>query len=959
MDRNDLLAVTREHFLRSFTESLQPAIDRSVTAFYTRADQAKSSADERRLLEARSVLTTRNAQLKALAVRNLEHLLNRGFQTAYSTFRQLGNAKPKAATLSLVDVSAFEDELRIDSITQLFRDEADEELRDLNIRMALLFEQENIKERENPFRPYVMSRSIGKSAEMLEVQADVTLALTDQLCESLIHRISDIYSGLNELLSHHGIAAQLQLKIRKSAEHQPTTNAGADTTGPDSSSGQLRDERVQPNGWVEPTLGGRQSRHGSQDALSRAQAAIEAQIQAQVQAYASAQAAQKAQAQQVQSQRRIDRLIGWVRGTHTEGGMGAGGESSVAGGPASGFGRGPASGFGTTANPGGSTGPEMGRLNGIGGTGGIADFGGAGNAEPLMSGQNQSGSQASTAPAWLSTGERAGGVLRRAFLTGIDSVAPPREDTAEFDGPATAIASARLNRSVHGMMRDETPAVEQMFLEDGSIRNLIMEQRPQLSELTDAVQERMTIDIVAMLFEFILRDPEVPAEVRAQLGRLQFLVLKTALRDPTFFTHKGHPARMLVNRIGSISLSLRQVDPSAKHLTAEICRIVEALLADTEERVEIFAQMLDEFDQFVARELRTSDKDVERAVLAMESVESRTLQFARITAMIADGLSILKIDPKLQHFIVHTWAHVVERAGRSDVADSKHFRSMVPDLIWSIAPKVVEVDRKHLLNMLPGILSTMREGMTMLEWDIQQQQDFLGWLIDSHTRALRAINLIGTVPPLSFIRNRFTAFIDNTEFDVRTPTDDAAADETAKVPEFSAALLADAIRELKVDINVIDDLFDTNFNPIKTVADVASISKIGLSAGPAANNAYLDSSIYESETNGAVNAVSNESPGDISDVIARLKSGISIEINLYGRPSLAKLNWVSPNEASVVLTLVDMPKPSIISVKLFRWLLRVGRARFLEATPLFERAVGSLFESADELDAANEAEVVA
>ncbi len=945
MDRNDLLAVTREHFLRSFTESLQPAIDRSVTAFYTRADQAKSSADERRFLEARSVLTTRNAQLKALAVRNLEQLLNRGFQTAYSTFRQSGNAKPKAVTLSLVDVSAFEDELRIDSITQLFRDEADEELRDLNIRMALLFEQENIKERENPFRPYVMSRSIGKSAEMLEVQADVTLALTDQLCESLIHRISDIYSGLNELLSHHGIAAQLQLKIRKSAEHGPTTNAGADTAGPDSSSGQLRDERVQPGGRVEPTMGGRQSRRGSQDALSQAQAAIEAQAQA--------------QAQQVQSQRRIDRLIGWVRGTHTEGGIGAAGESSVAGGPASGFGRGPASGFGTTANPSGLTGPEMGEMNGIGGTGGMADFGGEGNADPLMSGQNQSGSQASTAPAWLSTGERAGGVLRRAFLTGIDSVAPPREDTAEFDGPATAIASARLNRSVHSMMRDETPAVEQMFLEDGSIRNLIMEQRPQLSELTDAVQERMTIDIVAMLFEFILRDPEVPAEVRAQLGRLQFLVLKTALRDPTFFTHKGHPARMLVNRIGSISLSLRQVDPSAKHLTAEICRIVEALLADTEERVEIFAQMLDEFDQFVARELRTSDKDVERAVLAMESVESRTLQFARITAMIADGLSILKIDPKLQHFIVHTWAHVVERAGRSDVADSKHFRSMVPDLIWSIAPKVVEVDRKHLLSMLPGILSTMREGMTMLEWDIQQQQDFLGWLIDSHTRALRAINLIGTVPPLSFIRDRFTAFIDNTEFDVRTPTDDAAADETTKVPEFSAALLADAIRELNVDINVIDDLFDTNFNPIRTVADVASISQIGLSAGPAANDADVDSSIYESEANGAVYAVSNESPGDISDVIARLKSGISIEINLYGRPSLAKLNWVSLNEASVVLTLVDMSKPSIISVKLFRWLLRVGRARFLEATPLFERAVGSLLESADELDAANEAEVVA
>jgi len=489
-----------------------------------------------------------------------------------------------------------------------------------------------------------------------------------------------------------------------------------------------------------------------------------------------------------------------------------------------------------------------------------------------------------------------------------------------------------------------------------------MEQRPQLTGLTDAVQERMAIDIVAMLFAFILRDTEVPAEVRAQLGRLQFLVLKTALRDPTFFTLKSHPARMLVNRIGSISLSLRQVDPSGKHLTAEICRIVEVLLADTEERAELFAQVLDEFDQFVARELRTSDEDVERAVLAMESVESRTLQFARITSMIADGLSILKIDPKLHHFIVHTWAHVVERAGRVDVADSKHFRSMVPDLIWSIAPKVAEVDRKALIKMLPGILATMREGMTILEWDVQQQQDFLGWLIDSHTRALRAVNLIGTVPPLSFIRDRFAAFMDNSEFDVRldmtlpaNPGEPDAPSAAAKIPEFSPALLADAIRELKVDINVIDDMFDSDFNPIESADGTAPVAEASDRVASQASKFASTSDVLLARV-ATERAAAEEAINSTEDVLARLKSGVAIEINLYGQASLAKLNWVSPNEASLVLTIQDRPKPSIISVRLFRWLLRIGRARFVEASPLFERAVGSLLQTADEIDAANDAD---
>jgi Protein of unknown function (DUF1631) len=910
MDRNDLLAATREHFLRSFTDSLQPVIDRSVTVLFNKADQSRSSADERRFLDARTVLTTRNAQLKALAVRNLEQLLNRGFQTAYSTFRQqgTGGVKVKASTLSLVDVSSFEDELRIDNITQLFRDEADEELRDLNIRVALLFEQENIKERENPFRPYVLSRSIGKSVEMLEVQPDVTLALIDQLCECLIFRVSDIYSGLNELLSHHGIAAELRLKIRKSAEHGPNSTTGVDPDeGPNSTS---RDA----NKRIEPTIGYQPGR-GPQDALAQAQAAIQAQAEAQAQFQAEPR-------RQVQSQRRIDRLIDWVRGTpRTASAVNAEASDGAAN-------MGPASGYSARSN----------------------DGGGPASGAP--------GDGAQSAPAWLSTGERAGGVLRRAFLTGIDSVAPPRDDGAEFDGPATAISSARLTRSLHGLMREETPSGEEMVLADGTIRNLIMEQRPQLSELTDAVQERMAIDIVAMLFEFILRDTDVPAEVRAQLGRLQFLVLKTALRDPTFFTHKSHPARMLVNRIGSISLSLRQVDPSGKHLTAEICRIVEVLLADTEERVELFAQVLDEFDQFVARELRTVDEDVERAVLAMESVESRTLQFARITSMIADGLSILKIDPKLHHFIVHTWAHVVERAGRVDVADSKHYRSMVPDLIWSIAPKVAEVDRKALIKMLPGILATMREGMTILEWDVQQQQDFLGWLIDSHTRALRAVNLIGTVPPLSFIRDRFAAFMDNSEFDVRTPVGPDEPDAPvapAKIPEFSPALLADAIRELKVDINVIDDMFDSDFNPIKSADSTAPVAEASDQVSSEASEVASPSDAILARV-AAERVAAEEAINSTEDVLSRLRSGVAIEINLYGQTSFAKLNWVSPNEASLVLTIQDRPKPSIISVRLFRWLLRIGRARFLEASPLFERAVGSLLETADEIDAANEAE---
>jgi hypothetical protein len=85
-------------------------------------------------------------------------------------------------------------------------------------------------------------------------------------------------------------------------------------------------------------------------------------------------------------------------------------------------------------------------------------------------------------------------------------------------------------------------------------------------------------------------------------------------------------------------------------------------------------------------------------------------------------------------------------------------------------------------------------------------------------------------------------------------------------------------------------------------------------------------------------------------VLERLRTGITIEINLDGKPTLALLNWVSPTATNLVLTVEGQTKPAVISVRLFQRFMATGRARFVETAPLFERAVASLLASADQLD---------
>jgi hypothetical protein len=890
MDRNDLLAATRDSFLRGFADSLPQVIERSIPALFNKADQARSSAEERRFFAARQTLVTRGDELRALMVKQLQQLVTRSFQTAYNTFQQSGLKGAKASSLSLLDQGAFEDDLRIDNLTQTFRDEADEQLRDLNIRVALLFDQETIKERENPFRPYLLTRSIANAVEAMDLASELNMVLVEQLCAGLINRIDGIYANLNKLLAEHGIAAQLQLKIRKVQGFGPNSETGD----------RPAEEQAAPESPAESAAASAPSA-GSRGALTSSQP-------------------MRTVAPQVRSQQRIDRLIDWVRNPAMAGfARSATGDESVEG-------------FA------GSPEEVKARLDALA----------ASTAHERSMAYGDGPGERAPHSTWLQSGEAAGGMLRRVFQSGINSIALAQDG---IDRDTGAPPTAALVTSVDTMLRERTPALEAMYDEQGAIRNLILEQRPELGGMTDKAHEQMTIDIVAMLFEFILRDTNVPAEVRAQLGRLQFLVLKTALRDPAFFNHKSHPARMLVNRIGSISLSLKQVDPSGEHVTAEIRRIVEKLLADSSESPAIFAEVLDEFDQFVARELRATDADVERAAQAMEQVQSRTLQFARITAMIADGLSLLKIDQKLHHFLVHTWARVVERAGRADHTGidrdaAQALRALVPDLIWSIAPKVTEANRKQLLKMLPNILKTMRHGLDLIDWTAEQKEEWLSWLIDSHTFALRAVNVTGTVPPLSFIHDRFRAFLNATEFEAKV-----AEVQVADTEAIDPTILDEAIRDMKIEIDLIDKEFEKEFEidldlgkaagtatPV-TDAIAAAAAKAPTQEGAAATSAVT----YAPLTDEAQ-----------EDVMQRLKGGVAVEVNLYGKPNRATLTWVSANASNLVLAIDGRRTPAVVTAKLFRWLLVNGRARFIENAPMFERAMESLLESADASDRLNQ-----
>ena len=261
--------------------------------------------------------------------------------------------------------------------------------------------------------------------------------------------------------------------------------------------------------------------------------------------------------------------------------------------------------------------------------------------------------------------------------------------------------------------------------------------------------DAMTIDIVAMLFDYIFEDRHIPASVKALLGRLQIPTLKVALLDKTFFSTKGHPARRLLDLLAESALGLDESAHREAPTLALIESVVERVLADFETDVALFETQAARVAAFIEEQKRGDNEIVERSarlieerereeiarVVASEEVERRIESHARIPAPVAQMLR-------------ETWTSVLARTCRIEGEGSAAWNAQLAtadDLLWSVEPKGQPDDRKRLVTMLPKMLKSLQDGMSRVELPEDKRNAFLGALVDCHAMAVKA-GLRGVVP---------------------------------------------------------------------------------------------------------------------------------------------------------------------------------------------------------------------
>ncbi len=429
-----------------------------------------------------------------------------------------------------------------------------------------------------------------------------------------------------------------------------------------------------------------------------------------------------------------------------------------------------------------------------------------------------------------------------------------------FEFAGAPVQFAGLQQDMHNVLRDiqESPI--------GSKANQL---------------EAMTIELVAMLFDFIFETKDLPDSIKALVGRLQIPVLKAAMLDGAFFSKKSHPSRLLVNALAHAGIGWSPTMGHDDPLYRKIETIVHRVLDDFTDDIGLFDTLREDLEAFLATEEKTAEVNIQSSA---EQINQRDrLEIAQMMAR-------SEIDRRLKEhtapnflatFLREKWQSTLAQLYLQEGEESEAWSSALStldDLVWSVQPKRATDDRKKLVAMLRNLLRRLHGGLHNVAWEPGEREQFMSNLVAAHAAAVKS-SLSTTPMPTTAVSEAAAA---------------AAVEASAK-GDLEAANKALALAE-------------------------------AMAPAPAPPEPEI------------------EIPQDrFAEIAGSLERGMWVEFEGEdGQLAFAKLAWVSPLRGTYLFTNRQGQKAVSLTADELAERFRNDRARLVEAEPLIDRAFTSM-----------------
>lgn len=394
--------------------------------------------------------------------------------------------------------------------------------------------------------------------------------------------------------------------------------------------------------------------------------------------------------------------------------------------------------------------------------------------------------------------------------------------------------------------------------------------------------ESMTIELVAMLFDFIFETRDLPDGIKALLARLQIPVLKAAMLDGAFFAKKSHPSRLLVNALAEAGLGWSPVMGADDPLYKEMARIVHRILDDFSDNLAIFDELRDELERYLADEEKAAEANIQTTAEEIDQRDRQQIATVVARAEVERRIEAYPIPNFLAEFLRAKWQVALEHVHVQNGEDSEAWGQMVAtleDIVWSVQPKKATEDRKHLVALLPSLLKRMSAGLHSVPWPPGERERFMSNLVEAHAAAVKPVLASSALPT-------------------------AAVAEQAKAEAEIAKAAGDEVAAAKAEL-------------------LAVAMAAAEPAPPVEEPEVIEDQFLE--------------------IAQSLERGMWIEFEADdGQLAFAKLAWISPLRGTYLFTNRQGQKALSMTAEELAERFRSDRARLVEAEPLVDRAFGSV-----------------
>ena len=250
----------------------------------------------------------------------------------------------------------------------------------------------------------------------------------------------------------------------------------------------------------------------------------------------------------------------------------------------------------------------------------------------------------------------------------------------------------------------------------------------QLQQITDSKEtpalgtdDARIIDLVGMLFEYILNDEQIPDCVKALLSYLHTPFLKLAFAESDFFRRQDHPARLLLNTLADAGAKWVSNDGSCEFdMLEQIRKTVRTVLDHQDVDTRLMASLLMSINSFVQKvELRV--KLLEKRAMEQARGEDQLYEVKqRVNREIHRRVAEKDIPSAPLLFLLQPWTDymvlVLLRFGDAGEAWRQSLE-LIDDMLWGLELTGAESEWRRWRQHYPWMESQIQKGFDMIGYD--------------------------------------------------------------------------------------------------------------------------------------------------------------------------------------------------------------------------------------------------